>query len=215
MASRVCIGCGLTTDDQNRLIVNTGGTAWPYTCSDADGAPIYCGSDGVLRAMPEKFQIRNVQYSANLSGTADSATFGSPSPGAGSNNDFGTGLEYVLDNPSDCLPMTVAVTFGVEHVGVQKVGAGNADVIYGAHMSSMGDIVTTGNDAHQRWAHNGSVTSIRWDAMGSTRTKVYTLAAGGSVTFTVQPYTQLVSYSGGAVLNITNYEAVLDVQAWN
>lgn len=47
--ARVCVSCGLTTDVDGRLIVNTGSAVWPFACAETSGTRIRCGSDGVLR----------------------------------------------------------------------------------------------------------------------------------------------------------------------
>lgn len=212
MASRVCISCGLTTDDQGRLIANTGDAVWPYGCPETNGVPIVCGADGVLRlGQPEKFHTRNIQYSGSLSGQADSATFGSPTPG-GAAVDFGAPLVYVLNNPSSCLPMTVASRHGIHHCALGKTGAGDAFVLYGTRLTVSGGIVAV-TDAHQAWRHNGSVTSITFDTMNSTRTDVYTLAAGGAATFTAQRYILVTGTTN--IPNLTSHVALLDVDAWN
>lgn len=212
MASRVCYGCGLTVDGLGNLIANTGGAAWPYACPETNGVPIVCGSDGVLRSgMPEKFHIRDIQYTPFLTGQVNSATFGSPIIG-GASKDFGPALTYVLDNPSDCLPMTVAIRYGVHHMALTKVGSGNSLVLVGTNMTTMGGIVAS-NEAHQQWRHDGSVSAIVFDSQNSTEVNLYTLAAGGSATITARAHIVLTAYNGNT--SLTNHSAVLDVEAWN
>ncbi len=211
MAARVCYSCGLTTDDQGRLMVNTGGAEWPYGCVETNGVPIVCGADGILRSgMPEKFHIRDQQFTPQVSGQVTSATFGSPTPGGGE-EDWGTPLVYVLENPSDCLPMQVAVRYGIHHAFWTKTGSGNSQTLYGLRLDVTGSIVTS-NDHHQQWRHDGSITSLIMDT-ASSETQLYTLPAGGTATFTATPIINVVSYNGNTTL--TNLALVLDVDAWN
>lgn len=51
--AKVCIGCGLSTDDDGNLIVNVADSAtFPNGCDPTQGAPIYCTDAGVLRGSP-------------------------------------------------------------------------------------------------------------------------------------------------------------------
>ncbi len=210
--ARVCISCGLTTDSQGRLIVNTGGAEWEYACAESNGVPIVCGSDGVLRSgMPEKFHVREQEYSSTRNGLATSATFGSPTPGGGS-VDFGDPMVIVLENPSDCLPMRVAVRFGIHHMAMTKTGSGNTSILVGVDLTVTGGIVAT-NEAHQQWRHDGSVNAMIWDTQNGTETLLFDLAAGATATFSAQNHIIVTAYNGNT--NITNHLGVLDVEAWN
>lgn len=211
--ARVCTSCGLTTDAQGRLIVNTGSATWPYgTCIYSNGIPIVCGADGVLRlAEPHKEHVRTVQVSSPLpSAQVTSAQFGSPTVG-GPNQVFGSPITKTLVNPSSCLPMTVAVRFGVQHTVWTKAGAGDSGTLIGATLSN--DVTMVTADAHQQWRHNGTVSSLVNDTMNSTSVFMFTLAAGATVTFSLQPYINVVTYNGST--SLTNLQFVLDVDAWN
>lgn len=209
--ARVCIACGLKADDQGRLYVNVGDSAWPYGCAETNGAPVYCGSDGVLRVAPEKFRIRTDQRTSFRTGQVTSATFGSPTIG-GADKNFDSPLIHLLENPSDCLPMQVAVRYGVHHAALTKVGAGNSQVLYGMKLTITGGIVDT-NEAHQQWRHDGSVSAIVFDTQNGTEVNLYTLAPGASATISAQPYINVPSYNGNTTL--TNFSGVLDIDAWN
>lgn len=210
--ARVCTGCGLTTDDQGRLIVNTGDATWDLTCSYVNGIPIVCGPDGVLRlSEPQRLHTRQVFYSSALSGQITSATFGSPVIGGATAN-FGLPLEITIDNSDGCLPMRVAARHGIHHAALGKTGAGDTRTQYGTTMTISGSVVDV-TDAHQQWGHDGSVTSIVFDAMNSTRFDMYTVPAGGSALFSAQRYISVASYNGNTTL--TNHQAVIDIEAWH
>lgn len=212
MASRVCVGCGLTTDIDGRLIVNTGGAVWTYGCSEVLGVPIVCGSDGVLRSgMPEKSHIRGIQYSPQVSGQVTSATFGSPVIGGGNFN-FGPPIVDVVANPSDCLAMRVFVRHGINHALFTKFGAGNSHVTTGTALTVTGSIIAFG-DAHQQWRHDGSVVVIAFDSQNSTEVTQFILVAGGTATFSAQPYINVAAYNGNTTF--ANHTAVLDVDAFH
>lgn len=210
--ARVCTSCGLTTDTQGRLIVNTGGAAWPYVCAYSNGIPIVCGADGVLRlAEPHKEHVRTVQISAALpSAQVTSAQFGSPAIG-GANATFGIPLTHTVTNPSPCLSMTIAVRSGVHHAVWTKTGNGDSRTQYGAVLSNTIDLSVA--DAHQQWQHSGTVTQVLNDAMNSTTVTMFTLAPGAAVTFTLQAYINVPTYNGNTAL--TNLQYVLDIEAWN
>ncbi len=208
--AKVCFSCGLTVDSQGRLIVNTGGAEWPLGCAETNGQAIYCGADGVVRTAPEKFHTREQRFSPSATGQVTSATFGSPTIGGGT-EDWGTPLTYVLANPSECLPMRVAVRYGIHHAIWAKIGAGNSQTLYGLRLAVTGSIVDT-NEVHQQWRHDGSVNQVSMDTPGQ-ETLMFTLPAGGTATFTATPIINVASYNGNTTL--TNLILVLDVDAWN
>jgi hypothetical protein len=92
--ARVCVGCGLTTDAQGRLIVDTVGN-WPFSCDQEDhGGGIYCSPvDGALRTAP------NV-----LARTATATGSSSSAPITVLENDTDTvgTISITLTNPSSC-----------------------------------------------------------------------------------------------------------------
>ncbi len=211
--ARVCVSCGLTTDAEGRLIVNTGDESWVYACSYENGVPIVCGADGVLRsALPEKFTIFESEDFNNGSGEITAATFGSPVIG-GPNEDQSNPIVIVIDNPSDCLPMTIVAWPTVDHALVTKTGAGNSNVQIGAMLSVTGSIVSGPHDVHQHWSHSGSVSAITFDAMGSSRPYSFTLPAGGSATFTLTSYINVIAYNGSTSLD--NWITRLDINGFN
>lgn len=213
MASRVCYGCGLTVDETSRLVVDTGGAVWPYTCDESNGVPIFCGTDNVLRvADSSRTHVRTVQLNSSRDGDTTDATFGSPTPGGGL-TEFGTPLTKTINNSNGCRPMTIAVRWGIHHANWNKLGSGDSQTQVGATLSATGSIVDAGADAHQQWRHSGTVTAISLDSMNSTRVKIYTLPAGGSVTFSCQPYIDIPFDNG--TTSLQNHQVVLDVEAWD
>jgi hypothetical protein len=210
--------CGLKVDDAGRLGVNTNDAVWPYACDDTNGVPIFCGTDGALRvADAPRAHIRNIQYTTGLTGAPLSATFGSPTEG-GPNQNFGslganTVLQYVLTNPSDCLPMTVALRGAVHHGVYDVQNAGQNQVHYGVTVSNNVDASTI--DAHAAWNVDflAAGQRVAYDAMEHSTTTLRTLAAGASITFTLTPYIQVEHDNGDATL--VSFIAVLDVDAWN
>lgn len=108
MAAKVCYNCGLTTNSDNELIVDTNEAVWPFTgdCSYTSGSPVYCGEDGALRTSPPG-AIRSVNVDRNRSYSSEEipdeeTAFGFRAADGG--------VSYTLTNPSSCYSAVVDIT---------------------------------------------------------------------------------------------------------
>lgn len=202
MATRVCTSCGLTTDSDGKLIVNVGGSAWPYACAQTEGEDLYCDpATGRLHASPEKFYLNEELVVVHQAGNTDQVN-AFATVGAGP-TDVGTGT-LVITNPSTCRPMTLVARFGLEHVQFVKIGQGSTEIVVGAHMLVSGSIAdNTGSQpaGHQSWRHDtdeADFNRIIFDSQRPSAVRRYTLPAGGSATFELRGMLDLRQYNGNS-----------------
>lgn len=184
---QVCVGCGLTTDADGSLIVDGAGSwgvaplAFPAACAQTSGMPIYCDSNGELRAPPPF-------------GAVAVANFVDETPGI--NHNLGTGDEHyspqpiTYTNPSPCRSMLVLAMargeFGSTVSGgtTYRMRFGNPVINVG---SGGGDIVfreTTDDD------HASHVVEVQGVSSGFT-----TLAPGASLSITTGMTTECLNGS--------------------
>lgn len=155
MPRQICTGCGLTTDSNGNLIVNTGDAVWGYPCADTLGARIYCGSDGILRADPQPLatiiSLENSGYASGIAIDTDLTEYAL--------------LEFDAVNPSGCLPASVFYTAEVE-VSVDLT----AGARYRVYINSNRYVDYTNSGA-------GSITNIGWQVSSQT---AFTLGEGAT-----------------------------------
>ncbi len=205
--SGVVVDCGLdgvgTLGDP--LVVNTGGSIWPFACDEDQGAAVYCGADSVLRVDPEKFVIYESLTIDDGSGQTD--TFAAEGAGP---TDVSGPVDVVITNPSNCREMVIFLETGVEHGLMTYSGAGENDCLIGAHFVILGDIIADEDTSgHQRWRFGGGAT-IAFDSQRSGERFVYTLAAGGSATVSLYSSMDNVVYNGSALLS--TWSTYLDIE---
>jgi hypothetical protein len=125
----VNVACGITGDGSIGLplTANTGGAVWPYACPEAaNGGPIYCGGDGVLRTAPIVMVDVAPVASSNVTDP------GQPAPAVLTTIET-TAAPFA--NPSACSPMmrVTEVEFDVDFnipVGATVVMAIQGDDMY-------------------------------------------------------------------------------------
>jgi hypothetical protein len=156
MPRQICTGCGLTTDANGNLIVNTGDAVWDYPCSDTLGGRIYCGSDGILRADPQPLAtiISLEKSDFAVDGTA-----------LDTNLTEYAALTFDAVNPSSCLPAVVFYTAEVEV---------SVDLATGARYR-----VYINNNRYVDYTNAGatSATNVGWQISSST---AFTLGEGAT-----------------------------------
>ncbi len=203
----VLVDCGLegTGALGDPLVVDTGGSSWPWGCDEDQGAAVYCGADNALRVDPEKFFLFEQLSLDDGSGQAD--TFGAIV--GGGPTDIGGPVSVVVNNPSNCRDMTIIVDAGLAHALYSLNSASPNEIVIGAHFVVTGDIVADLNlIGHQRWRFGGG-TTINFDSQRACQRFTYTLPASGSATFTLYSSLQLVAYSSSAL--ITSWQTYLDI----
>lgn len=208
----VCIECGLTTDSEGRLIVNTGSSVWPYACDEGNGASLYCGTDGILRAEPEKFTQFQQVFVTHIAASSEMNAAGLGTPMDTANDSALTG-SLTVTNPSDCRAMTAVIEWGVRHAEGIINGVGLTNYQVGARLENSAAAIL--GDVHQHWRYNGQDASsiISFDSMGSTRKTSVTIAAGASETFTVFGYFILADYNGDSQLS--QWISSMDILSFN
>lgn len=208
--SGVFTDCGLSGTGTlvDPILVDTGGSAWPFGCDDTEGAPVYCGSDGALRVDPEKFVVYD---SVELSTPSDQTDTLAP-VGTGPTDVTGPAF-FDITNPSTCRDMVLFVEAGVNHCRVVYSGAGANEVTIGTTLLVSGDVTDTVNQAgHQRWRFGGG-TTITFDTMGSRSRRTYTLGPGQSATFNIYNNLDTIAYNGTASLN--NWSGYVSVTGYS
>lgn len=154
--ARVCVGCGLTTDVDGLLIVNTVG-AWPFTCDQEDfGGGVYCSPvDGALRTAPPVV-ARNASTSGGVS-PADPITVTN-----GSTVTVDT-IDVTLTNPSTCYSARALLVM-------------EADVHFIIPEDSIATMSLSGN-RYLRFPNKGDATlnTVSWQL---TRAEARTLTPG-------------------------------------
>lgn len=190
------------------LVVNTGGTVWPWACDEDQGAAIYCSTvDGAIRTDPEKFVI--YQTLLLTDGTDQTDNFATAGSGL---TVVGGPVSVVINNPSLCRDMLIITDAGVEHASLLFQNTGRNDVSFGANVVVVGDIVDAYSQAgHQRWATQGQHATDfnRFDTQRSSTRKIYTLIPGGSATFSLYSDMNNFNYNGSALMS--NWTTYLDI----
>lgn len=65
--ARVCVGCGLKTNTDSELVVDTGAAVWPFTCASTQGGSLYCASDNRLTGPPDILvDTDELSFNANI-----------------------------------------------------------------------------------------------------------------------------------------------------
>lgn len=189
--SRICTGCGLTTDSSGNLIVDTNNSVWPTTttCTDTGGTPIYCGTDGALRGPAEKFSkfdrkgknyITDSPVRMTTFVNQDSVLYNIASSGPSPISKFPgnaadvTPLVMTIVNPSACLPFNVYLDAGVSHAKFDYTGPGNFQAEVSVFVTVTGATESfAGQTGHQIWAFDtgalttGAASAITFDTMGA------------------------------------------------
>lgn len=230
--SKVCFSCGLTTDSDGNLIVNTSGT-WPFACDITNGAPIYCDpTTGKLYLPPEKFRLTGNMV-AHVSGTnlIGSAAFGSPDVGGDETQVVLTSVDVLnsnpvaavtthdtgsatvsITNPSACRTMVVDLEVGVNHAFFRYSpgGGGISSVFIDSHLAVSGDFaIPEFPVGHQIWMASGT-TALQYDTENSVGRRQFTISAGGNLAFRLDGYMQLFSDNGNTTIRELSY-----ILAWD
>lgn len=224
---KLCTGCGMTTDDDGNLITHVDG-AWPYTCAQSNGGPIYCDSvTGIMHVDPptyyREFQGRVQINTGSASPTA--AVFGSPDVGSGADPGIPPATaSYDFTNPSACRPMTVYLTHGIEHflftVKAGNTGTARGDVQPQSRIDVSGDAgVLVSVEAHQHWGFEGEDGQIfRADAMCSyiDVSTALTLPAGGTMTVKISGSLYVIAETAGPSggISISNWSNAFKLRGW-
>lgn len=215
--SKVCTSCGFTTDEDGRLIVNTGGSAWPYECNQANGEDLYCDPDtGRLHASPEKFYLNEELVVVHQTGDSDQLDDWVPI-GVGPTL-VGSGTIDIV-NPSLCRPMRLVARFGLEHAQFVIIGSGSTEIVIGVQVTVTGAIAdTTGLQpaGHQSWRHSTTEADfgrIIFDSQRPQSLRRYTLPPGGTATFTLKGNLDARLYNGNSVLQA--WRSYLEVMGYS
>lgn len=212
--AKVCTGCGLTTDDDDALIVAVSGE-FPYTdaCGASGGGKVYCSpNDGKLYVDPPPM-FRQWRFVNEISGTDgtegdDLSDYGikqSEVAGGPVTKTF-TAPGGVITNPSKCQDMQLYIEIGIQHAlftvdsgGPASTDSAVGDIQIEAYYSLSGGITAFEQPGgHQHWgaeAQNGTQllrVIYRFDSAGAfldlssnaDGTSPYVLAPGASVTLT-------------------------------
>lgn len=215
MAS-VCFACGLTTDANGNLIVNTGGHTWPFTCTEASGgAPLYCDpTSGELVGAPPKY-VRSGFVVASY-GTGELTHFAPVSPSFTTLSGF---ARLTIVNPSSCYPMQADVRFGVNHGDFENnkqpftdFGTNESRVELVPIYSATGTTADISSDpgGHQIW---GGAAFESLDSQGASSLRSHVIPPGGTAFFDVGATIRVDVYNGDTQLQ--NYQTFIYVLAYN